>query len=197
MTNCKDCEHPFTTDRPYHAKERCTNCYIKMWQKEKRAYNKRPKEIKTCVECGISIGELNKKGKLCDVLIKQRCRPCYAKYNRNQLCDRCEKCGVQFITGSSVCLCLSCRPKSRYSKAEIGYKDLNVEQLSMMLTLFRRYKNGTNTPVDNFRVVDLYLDIYDRGAFVYNSSLTFDGYEEESQVVLMLRSLKMIYDKKD
>lgn len=194
MNNCQDCLQPFTNERPYHAKSRCTNCYIKMWQKEKRSYNKRPKEVTTCIDCNISIGQKNKKGKLCDVLIKRRCRSCYSKWNRNQLCLTCEKCGVQFITGSSACLCLSCRPKSRYSGKTIKRKDLSVEQFSTMLTLFRRYKTGTNTPVDNFRVVDLYLDIFESQSFVYNSSIGFDGYEEESQVVLMLRSLKKIYD---
>lgn len=191
--SCLVCEVKFDDKVNYHAKGMCSKCYqAKNWR-EKRAYNQRVVVTK-CSECGLSKGDRNHKNKLIEKFITGLCRYCYNKRKKERTCYQCITCGVTFDKGSLMCYCPTCLPRKRHDDREISKKDLTPENLSEMLTLFRRFKNGTQTKVDHFRVVNLYLDILESKSFVYNSAVVFDGYGEESQVILMLRILKKIYD---
>ena len=65
--------------------------------------------------------------------------------------------------------------------------DVHYENYELIRRLLVRYKLGINTPVDEFRVVDVYLDIKDAPAFL-------DTLTERTQVVEMLKTLKETFD---
>lgn len=193
--NCINCNKSFSEIK-YHAVNMCQICYNR--QKSNTYYHK--SKYSECQLCNITIGETNPKGKVIERLICGFCKYCYY-INRKTACKNCSKCGVEFLTTKPDCLCDLCKPTRRTAPAKVkkfrrgdlvSRKQLSREQLSQMLTLFRRYKNGTQSIVDHFRVASLYLEVFEGHPFVYNSML--DSYNEESQVVLMLRQLKSVYD---
>lgn len=196
--NCIKCQRLFTEGLKMHAKNMCAYCYYS----DLRGYNQKPKEKhEACKICGGKVGDTNIKGKIIYSITKGYCKLHYHQFYTKNACKTCQKCGLEFKHAKLSCLCTMCKPQpSRQAKKPrefkngklVRRKDLKVEDLQMMLTLFRRYKMGTQTAVDHFRVADLFLTIFENHPFTYNSML--DSYNEESQVVLMLRQLKMVYD---
>lgn len=195
-SHCVNCNKSFEEIK-YHSVNMCQICYNRNKSKN---YHLSKHKYSSCEGCGIKPGEPNKRGKIVSRLVRGYCNTCY--YQRwAKGCKSCSKCGVEFLTTKASCLCDLCRPSPAHENVKIkklkkgellSRKNLTSEQLTLMLTLFRRYKNGTQNVVDHFRVADLYLEVFEGHPFVYNSML--DSYNEQSQVVLMLRQLKSVYD---
>lgn len=199
LDNCVNCRREFTDVVKNFCKNKCQHCYFS----ERSGTNSLPKEVKveSCIKCGRKPGDLDSKGRPLANLVKGLCRKHYNSFYLQSACDICKSCGLKFKSPRLSCLCSMCKPvkehqpkkvKKMKSGLLIKRRDIPQETLQTMLTLFRRYKNGTQSPIDHFRVVDVFLDVFAGHPFVYNSML--DSYNEESQVVAMLRELKKIYD---
>ena len=77
---------------------------------------------------------------------------------------------------------------------------LSEEQTKEVLRkLMNRYKFGLNTLVDPFIVTDIYLDVFSveeaRGKTASKNDFNLDQFDQENQVIAMLKLLKIAYDK--
>jgi hypothetical protein len=98
---------------------------------------------------------------------------------------QCDGCGVQFSRGSSNRLCKICRGYGKRSKGYKLVKDVTItsQMKSNISILLVKFKYGLWKPIDMFRVVDLYLQIYEYEVF-------FETLNELDQVKIMLRRMK-------
>lgn len=187
---CKNCGE----DKKIRCNNLCVQCYGKdVRQKAKERMRDMP-----CKNCGIKVGEWNERGTEVKSLIKGLCSICYYEKNLSvQNVQRsCRDCGIEFIAKKVSPYCMNCKEahlKRKRIKSEFPKKgDLNPQLYQDMLTLFRRYRDGMATPVDSFRVIDVYLRIFEDYPFVVNSQI--DTYSQENQIVLMLKDMKKVYD---
>jgi hypothetical protein len=190
---CIDCLYVFDSLKKYHSRDRCNPCYQKLYIKDKLGDKK--KEVSTtCSICNAEYGSINEKGRAVIRGPKNCCKKCYSKSKKPK--KECENCGNTMLAGSNTGLCVVCRElkrenntnlKRKYTKKVIPLPFLDVETYEAVRRLLVRFKFGNNGIVDNFRVVDIYMDLYDNPVFL-------DTLTEEAQIVEMLRYLKKVYD---
>lgn len=190
---CIDCEYVFDDFRKYHSRDRCNPCYQRLYVKGISAKYKR-KEVETnCKLCNVEYGTINAKGRHVMKGSHGLCKSCYAKERKPK--KECDKCGNMMISGSNTGLCVVCRElkrsesgKKNYNKKKIKpLPHLDLETYEAIRRLLIRFKFGTNNMVDNFRVLDFYMELFDNPIFL-------DTLAEEDQIVEMLRYLKKVYD---
>lgn len=190
-TFCIDCNYVFDDEKKYHAQDRCNGCYQKLYVRNKivKIYGTagRPKHQGTkCSCCGFDYETLNNKGKVVKKGPKNMCKRCYTRSNKPV--KICKNCGNEMLKGSSTGLCPICKlnKPSLRKKKEPELPIVDKEQFELIRRLLARYKVGHNTPVDTFRVVDIYME-------VNNNPILLDTLGEESQIVEMLRNLKAVF----
>lgn len=189
---CIDCEYVFDDFRKYHSRDRCNPCYQRLYTKGISAKYKR-KEVETnCKLCSAEYGTINAKGRAVLKGSQGFCKSCYAKERKPK--KECENCGNVMLAGSNTGLCVVCRELKRGEGRKRSYirkvkllPFVDEETYETIRRLLVRYKFNTNTIVDNFRVLDVYMELYDNPVFL-------DTLAEEDQVVEMLRYLKKVYD---
>ena len=182
---CVDCLKEFGTDASYCAQDKCSPCYQKSYNKKKIG---RPKSKETkCINCELEFGTLDERNKPVRKGSKKMCKRCYTKQNKPT--KICKECGNEMLNLSVLSLCGVCklkRPVKRTRKsAEIPR--IEYENFELIRRLLVRYKLGMNNQIDDFRVVDVYLDIKEAPAFL-------DTLSERSQIVEMLKTLKETFD---
>ena len=190
---CIDCEYVFDKNRPYHSRNRCNPCYQRVYLRGEMSFLYKAKEVETnCSLCGAEYGTINHKGRAISKGSHGLCKPCYAKERKPK--KECIECGNMMLVGSNTGLCAVCKENKRISKNRRGYvrkikplPHLDPETYEAVRRLLVRFKFGNNNLVDNFRVADIYTDLFDNPVFL-------DTLAEEDQVVEMLRYLKKVYD---
>lgn len=200
---CLRCERSFE-EVHYHSKDMCRNCYNYNWITTNRALNKEPK-IDHCLSCLLKWGDLNKKGKEVSLASKGMCRPCYQSYYNKTKSLNCKRCGKEM--GKKVKgVCSLCRIELETIKSP-GRRGLPIpnkaiidrETKEILRKLMNRYKFGLNTLVDPFIVTDIYLDVFSveeaRGKTASKNDFNLDQFDQENQVIAMLKLLKIAYDK--
>jgi hypothetical protein len=102
----------------------------------------------------------------------------------------CNNCGNIMLVGTQTGLCPLCRlEKSHPITKKRRLKELQQvddETFELIRRLLVRYKLGISMHIDTFRVISVYMDLND------NSSL-LDTLTEETQLVEMLKNLKLIW----
>lgn len=183
---CIDCQYVFDKYKKYHSQDRCNPCYQKFYVNKNRIG--RPKQLnESCVKCLFKFDTLNEKGKPVLRGSKGMCKRCY--HRTSKATKICNECGNEMLNGSRSGICAVCRlnrPTKRKRK-EVKIPLVDKEQFELIRRLLVRYKVGHNTMVDNFRVVDIYMDVND-------NPIVLDTLSEESQIVEMLRNLKTVFD---
>jgi hypothetical protein len=188
---CIDCEYVFDEIKKYHSRDRCNPCYQKLYIKGKLGIIR--KEIETnCSLCGNEYGGLNSKGRAVMKGSHGLCKTCYCRSRKPK--KECINCGNMMISGSNTGLCIVCKELKRSETAKRGWKRkvkplpyVDPETYETIRRVLVRFKFGNNNLVDNFRVVDAYVDLCENPVFL-------DTLTEEAQVVEMLRYLKKVYD---
>ena len=188
--SCEGCGYVFDDIKKYHSKNRCNPCYQKDYVK-KSLPTKKDKET-NCSECNGKYGTLNDKGKAIVRGPKGLCKKCYGRNKKPK--KECIECGNMMLAGSNTGLCAVCKERKRAEKGGRRWVKkvkplpvLDIETYEAVRRLLVRYKYGTNTLVDNFRVADIYMDINE-------NSILLDTLTEEVQVVEMLKNLKVVFD---
>jgi hypothetical protein len=151
------------------------------------------KETQThCKVCAAEYNSINAKGKPVIRGAKGLCKSCYTKSIKPK--KECIQCGNQMLSGTNSGLCIVCRQLKRETEGKRSWKKkvkplpcIDVETYESIRRLLVRFKFGNNDIVDNFRVIDAYVDVCENPVFL-------DTLAEEAQVVEMLRYLKKVYD---
>ena len=202
---CVKCDRSFEVVY-YHSSDMCRNCYNINWSKKRRE-SKVPKEQAKdhCESCLAKWGSLNKKGKEVYLASKGMCRPCYQKYynrTRSSCCKRCNRDMSKKIKG----VCSLCKIELETIKAP-GRRNLPTfskvsmdrETREVLRRVLNRYKFGLNTLVDPFIVTNLYLEVFSddniKGRTASKTEFNLDQFDQENQVIAMLKLLKIAYDK--
>lgn len=173
---CSDCKKPFSSEFTHHCRGRCNPCY----QRITRGNIKRAKKLDSCVKCGDKFETINKRGTLVKRIAHNLCARCYQFGRRTT--STCNVCGSGIKNGNIDGTCRGCKTRPTKIKSK-----LDKEILEIIRLLLVRYRVGSNTLVDNLRVLDIYLEVEPK-------AVNLDSLTEESQVVEMLRRLKKIYD---
>lgn len=197
---CDGCGVKFSDDLPYHATNMCQKCYMNWKQPRKRRVNGR--DNTKCIDCHINFGELNSRGKLVIYMSSGLCRSCYQKAYSSKKGRNCLKCG-KLIASATKTVCKLCQeierdeyyknnPSAKKStsykqKLKVLDKEITYENYELIRRLLVKFKAGNYNYVDLYRVVDVYVEIYEHEAHL-------DGYNEYDQVLIMLKRLKDIFD---
>lgn len=191
---CIDCLYVFDKHKKYHAQSRCNACYQKYYisKNMEKIYGVlgRPKQKNpNCIKCNANFDTLNSKGKPILRGSKGMCKKCYAQsFKPSKIC---KECGNEMMTGSNTGLCAICKlnnsTKKTKRKKEKQIPIIEKEQFELIRRLLVRYKLGMNNIVDNFRVIDVYMEVND-------NPILLDTLSESAQLVEMLRNLKAIFD---
>ena len=184
---CIDCLYVFDSLKKYHSRDRCNPCYQKLYLKGRMPI----KEAQThCKLCNMEFGSINARGRGVNKGPRGLCKTCYCRSVKPK--KQCEQCGNEMLAGSNTGLCIVCRQLKTASKRPWKRKEkalplLDAESYEVIRRLLVRFKFGFNDIVDNFRVIDAYLDVCENPVFL-------DTLAESAQVVEMLRHLKKVYD---
>ncbi len=185
-----------------HAKNMCQPCYSRA---KKGIINPRKKDLPPhCSECKLEYGALNEKGKEVKKGSMGMCKLCYSRaYSLRNEPKPCRNCGRTMRNGlKNICQLCDDELKDKFYKEnphvrksesfrnkQIAEKViLTDEQFELIRRLFVKFKLGSQNSADFFRVVDIYLDLFNCDAFL-------DSYCEQEQVIIMLKRLKVIWDK--
>ena len=186
----------------------CNQCYYIEWY-----YGDEGKIPKTkqdfCTECNRQIDSIDHKGKVITRGNLTLCKTCYGRDYKSRKTDICSKCSIKMVRATSKGLCNFCinemnemketmdtsdllltgrqKKKEKNSKKEmpvgIAITKKQREEIRRLLVI---YKNGLQTLVEPFRLVSLYVEIY--------SDVELDAYTEQSQVIIVLRTFKKLFD---
>lgn len=185
---CVSCNKTFGKNLPYNAKDMCNPCYQMSYVRAKG----RPKNKAThCKVCELEFGTMGPKNKAIKKGARGYCKSCFHKENRPTTI--CSECNEQMLKPTTTQLCYLCRAKkgigrkSRPQPAPPKPVYVEYENFELIRRLLVRYKLGMNNMVDDFRVVDVYLDIKEAPAFL-------DTLNERHQIVEMLKTLKETFD---
>lgn len=200
--SCQDCQGVFNDDLKYHAVNRCAKCYTKFKAPEKKKTRANGKSAYThCLGCKFEFNTFNDKGKIVVYQSSGFCRRCYSRQYTNKNDRTCLKCQrALYNTTKMVCkICLELEkqeyykqnPKAKKSrtfqqKLKALNKELTYDQFELIRRLLSRFKFNYYTYADFFRLVDIYVDIYDHEAHL-------DAYLEADQIEIMLRRLKDVW----
>ena len=191
---CIDCNYTFDEYKPYHSRDRCNACYQKSYIKGKIVSSYPIKEKpKNCKLCNLEYDTKNAKGRIVLRASSGMCRSCYAKsYKATSICI---KCNNSMLSKTRTGLCKPCRERDRILSGKKSWNRKKVKQTTivdnetfeLIRRILSRYKTGFNDLIDNFRISDVYMATHD-------NNVILDTLSEESQVVEMLKSLKLLFE---
>jgi hypothetical protein len=195
---CDGCQVEFNSDLKYYAMNMCEKCYM-TWKLPKR----KNKEVPTnCLSCKLEFGSTNDNGKKVKHQAGGQCSKCYMKIysvKEGRKCIRCER--DLYKTTKDICrVCRDIQKEEYYKvnkkaanqsklykeKLKALNKELTYEKFELIRRLLSRFKFNYYTYCDFFRVVDIYIDIFNHEAHL-------DSYSENEQIEIMLRRLKEVW----
>ena len=162
--NCKACNKSFE-EVGYHCKGMCRTCYNIQWAKANRVSKKR-ETLDHCVKCLSKWGSTSIKGKPVKEASRGLCKICYNQYYAKVASTICKRCNRDMGKKSkSVCsLCKieleAMKSPSKRKLPKVDNMAIDKETKETMRRLFNRYKWGTNTLVDPYITLNLYLDVF-------------------------------------
>jgi hypothetical protein len=182
----------------------CRNCYNATWLKERDTMTKQPKKDH-CIKCLCLFGSITAKGKKLLPGSKDMCKPCYQQFYVKTISTICKRCSRD-MGKKTKGYCSMCKVELEEMKSparrvlpDVNKMKIDKETKEMMRRIFNRYKFGTNTLVDPFIVTDLYLTVFSsestKGQTASKTEFNLDQFDEQSQVMAMLKLLKKAYDK--
>jgi hypothetical protein len=194
---CLGCKTSFSEVKK-HAKGFCCKCYYASRKVEKQ----KPDH---CLNCLCKWGSQSEKNKIVKQGPRGMCKACYQRdYNKSitASCKRCNREVGKKIKG----LCPLCKIELESMKSPSKRKLPKIDKISIdretkevMRRLFNRYKYGLNTLVDPFVVSNLYLEVFSdeniKGRTASKTEFNLDQFDQENQVIAMLKLLKSAYDK--
>lgn len=179
--NCIGCGLLFGDGVKWVAKDFCMKCYNKNYNLKNKV-EKPP----NCKGCGLIWGSINRRGNIVKRATTIFCSSCYPRIKDQS--NKCLKCGD--IIRAIHEMCKQCKmedqPKYGVTKANDQMR-MNRETYESVRRLLSRFKVGSQTPIDHWIVLDLYLSLF--GYDVY-----LDQYAEADQVYKMLRKLKNTWE---
>lgn len=191
-TSCVECGYVFDEFRKYHSRDRCNPCYQKSYLRDRLGQKKTKELSTTCSICNAEYGTINAKGRPVVRGPKNCCKSCYSKSKKPK--KECEQCGNEMLAGSNTGLCVVCREVKRLENGKRPWKRkpkplplIDIDSYENIRRILVRFKYRNNGILDNFRVVDAYMDLCENPVFL-------DTLTEEAQVIEMLRYLKKVYD---
>jgi hypothetical protein len=202
---CVTCNRSFL-EVNYHSKNKCRNCYNAEYMRNKKVPVEKIEKLDHCIKCLSKWGApAEKKGKIVKQGSKGMCKMCYQRsYNRSisSCCKRCGKeMGKKIKAVCSICKIEleSMKSPGRRTLPKVDRINIDKETKETMRRLLNRYKFGLNTLVDPFIVTNLYLDVFSddniKGRTASKTEFNLDQFDQENQVIAMLKLLKMVYDK--
>jgi len=155
-----------------------------------------------CSTCHRQIGSFDERGKEIKKAAANKCKRCYTVEYKNKLSNTCGNCGGKLVRPSSRAFCKLCKKvnKEEYrlrtnnanknrTKAEkqtqgVPMTILQREEIRRLLVM---YKWGLQNSVDHYRLISVYLEIY-------NADEELSSFTEESQIIIVLKTLKKLFD---
>jgi hypothetical protein len=201
--NCVACKKPFV-EVNYHAKMMCRNCYNAGYARIKKSKEK-PVKLDHCIKCLSKWGSISEKNKVVKPGPKSMCKMCYQRSYNKSISSSCKRCGKD-MGKKTKAVCPICKIELDNMKSpgkrtlpKIDRIAIDKETKEMMRRLFNRYKFGLNTLVDPFIVTNLYLEVFSdeniKGRTASKTDFNLDQFDQENQVIAMLKLLKMAYEK--
>ena len=154
-----------------------------------------------CIECKLEFDTIDDRGRKVIWGGSGCCKRCYMRAYSNRGDKTCLKC-QRTLYNTTKSVCKICRelereayykenPKARKTtsyqqKLKILNTELDYEKFELIRRLLSRFKSNYQTYVDYFRLLDVYIDIYDHETHL-------DSYPEFDQVEIILRRLKDIW----
>lgn len=200
---CVRCDRKFGDVR-YHSKNMCQNCYNYTWHlnREKTVKKEKPDH---CIKCLCKWGFISEKGKEVKQGSHGMCKMCYQRSYQKTISSKCKRCeremGKKIKGYCSLCKVELDNMKSpgKRTLPKIDKIKIDRETRESIRRVFNRYKYGLNTLVDPFVVTNLYLDVFSdevtKGQTASKTEFNLDQFDQEEQVIAMLKLLKMAYDK--
>jgi hypothetical protein len=188
----------------------CKQCYYIEWYYGGEEPKRKVKQKQDfCVQCNREIDSIDHKGKVVTRGNSTLCKTCYSRDYQNRKTDVCGNCNIKMSRATVKGLCNFCinemneekeimdtsdllltgrqKKKDKNSKKEmpvnIAITKKQREEIRRLLVI---YKNGLQTLVEPFRLVSLYVELY--------SDVELDSYTEESQVIIVLRTFKKLFN---
>ena len=194
--HCIECLGNFGYNLQYWAQDKCNRCYQRLYLAGKITLvdSKRKKQLKPthCIECKLEFQSLNSRGRLVRRGQAEHCKSCFHKKNKPVMI--CENCNAQLLKKTTTKLCHLCKIQRGIDNGSRVYtnkinKPTEIERkdFELIRRLIIRYKLGMNNQIDDFRVVNIYLDIREAPAFL-------DTLTERTQIIEMLKTLKETFD---
>ena len=169
-----------------------------------KPYDKDPK-LKgrtNCIQCSVVFGS-NKSYKT-QKGSRGMCKPCYMRWLWDNGHKVCKSCNCKLHSPQALPYCRLCKKQMRDGLLEIPdikgiskrmKKGTSFDPLDVITRwdimdikmLLLRFKIGSNTAVDHFRVIHYYTKIWD-------TDIKLDVYEPDTQVHYMLKRLKHFYE---
>ena len=155
-----------------------------------------------CSTCHRQIGSFDERGKEIKKAANNKCKRCYTVEYKNKVSDICGNCGGQLVKPSARAFCKLCKKvnKEEYrlrtnnanknrTKAEKQTEGVPMtkRQREEIRRLLVMYKWGLQNSVDHFRLISVYLEIY-------NADEELSSFTEESQIIIVLKTLKKLFD---
>lgn len=199
---CVSCFTSFE-DVKYHALNMCKGCYQSSKQPKVKIRKNSITQWTHCRNCKLAWGEKNEKGRLVTQGSNGYCKRCYMDTWLKAEPSNCQRCGKQ-IERTTKTLCKVCydierdeyhdrnpnaRKSSSYKNVIIAQnKVLEYEEFELIRRLLGRFKLGSQTRLDFYKLADVYIDIFE-------TDVALDAYRELEQVRVMLRRLKVIWQR--
>lgn len=197
IENCISCSKSFTEIK-LHALAMCRSCYYKSRKPIKEKFDH-------CITCLCKWGSISEKNKTVKEGPKNMCKSCYQRQYTKSINSSCKRCGKDMgkkVKGHcSLCKVELEAMKSPGRRTLPDVSKIKIDRVTKetMRKLFNRYKYGLNTLVDPYVVTDIYLTVFSseatKGQTASKTEFNLDQFDEESQVMAMLRLLKKAYDK--
>ena len=186
MILCVECN-----DKEVWSKGLCRNCYQKWYYKNGIKGAGVDRKTRTpisdnCLTCNLDFGSIKDNGKRVVRQSNSQCKTCYHQKYKLLLKDTCDGCGAKFSKVSSKKFCSYCVKEDNKGEGKSGIS-MTKKQRELIRRLLVRYKLSMNTLIDDFRLTDIYLQ-------VYHPDFDLDTYDEKSQVIIMLKTIKKLYD---
>jgi len=155
-----------------------------------------------CRVCLREFGSLNEKGKEVKLAGKHLCKFCYQIEYKERLSSVCSNCGGELLRPSVRPFCKLCKKvrmeeyRLRTNKANKNRGKAEKQTEGVPLTIIQReeirrllvrYKWGMQTGADHYRLMSVYLEIY-------NADEELSSFTEDSQVIIVLKTLKKLFD---
>jgi hypothetical protein len=157
------------------------------------------------------------KRSLCDVIrgARGRCKTCYQRWRMGNGFTKCQGCGIPTPTKPLIPYCRMCRKLGNIKESgKDVHADFNLLRNKLEKRLYKKridqkqniiepsndirertkyvllkFKYGNYSLVDIYKLISVYIDIW-------GTETAIDNYDLESQLIFMLKRLKMFWDDK-